>query len=97
MANQIKLDATINPATTAVEASTDSGATWRAVAMTTVGSQQEGTLTNVAAGTYAAGTVKLRAVAAPSVVVSNPVGLTVVAGQTGGYQSTYSTTYPPAA
>lgn len=78
MANQIKLVATINPANTAVEASTDSGATFRAVAMSTVGSQQEGILTNVAAGTYAAGVVRLRAVAFPAVLASNAAALTVL-------------------
>ena len=77
MANQIKLTANINPANTAVEVSTDNGATYRAVAMPTVGSQQEGILTSVAAGTYAPGTVKMRAVAFPSVVVSNTIALTV--------------------
>ena len=78
MANQIKLTAVITPANTAVEASTDSGATYRAVAMSTVGSQQEGILTNVTAGTYAIGAVKLRAVSAPAVIVSNTTALTVV-------------------
>ena len=78
-ANQLRLVATINPANTSVEASTDNGATWRAVAMSTVGSQQEGVLTGVAAGTYAAGTIKLRAVAFPAVVVSEPLARTVPA------------------
>ena len=77
MANQFKLPATINPANTAVEASTDNGVTWRAVAMSTVGSQQEGLLINVAAGTYAGGTVQLRSVAFPSVVASEPLARTV--------------------
>ena len=79
MANQLKLVATIAPANTAVEASTDNGATWRAIAMETVGSQQEGILTNVPAATYAANSIKLRAVAFPAVVVSEPLARTVLA------------------
>ena len=78
MANQLKLVATIGPANTAVEASIDNGVTWKAVAMTTNGSQQEGLLVDVAAGTYPAGTVKLRSVAFPAVVVSEPLARTVL-------------------
>ena len=83
MANQLKLTANIAPATAAVEASTDSGATFRAVTMTTNGTQQEGVLSAVAAGTYAAGAVKLRAVGFPNTVLSWPNALTVLDPVTG--------------
>ena len=62
MANSITFGANITPPSTAMEVTINGGATFTALAFTTVGGSQQGILTNVPAGTYAVGSVGLRAV-----------------------------------
>lgn len=62
MGNQIIFSANITPANAPMEVSTDGGASFAALPFTTVGSTQQGTLTGVTAGAYAAGKLIMRAV-----------------------------------
>ena len=83
MANRIKITATLTPTTAAMEASWDSGTTYAPITMSTVNGEQVGYLETVPAATYAIGSVKLRAVGYPAVMVSNPAAFTVAAAATG--------------
>ena len=79
MANQIIFAATITPANTAMEVSINSGTSFAALAFTTVGSNQQGTLTAVPAATYAIGALQLRAVGYSTTMLSNGAAVTVAA------------------
>lgn len=77
MANQIIFGATITPANAAMEVSINGGTSFAALAFTTVGSSQEGTLTGVAAASYAAGQLVMGAVGYPATRLSNTAIVTV--------------------
>ena len=79
MANQIIFGATITPTSAPMEVTINAGATFTAGTFTTVGSNQQYTLTGVPAATYAINTVGLRAQGYPATLLYNGTAITVTA------------------
>jgi hypothetical protein len=92
MANQIIFAATITPTTAAMEVSINTGTSFTPATFATVGSNQQYTMTGVAAATYAAGQLIMRAVGYPASAASNAGSVIVSAAAAA--ETTFSDAFP---